>query len=84
MARPVIASAQAAEGIDAVDGRDFLVVRDPEAEAALVLDLLADPARAQALGRAARARMEARYGWATAMAPLEDLLFGSAFSTRAA
>lgn len=77
MARPVVASAQAAEGIDAVDGRDFLVAHDPDAEAALVLDLLADPARRDAIGRAARAQVEQRYSWAGAMAPLEKLLFGA-------
>ncbi|MBT2186939.1 TIGR03087 family PEP-CTERM/XrtA system glycosyltransferase [Sphingobium nicotianae] len=84
MARPVIASTQAAEGIDAVEGRDLLVARDPDAEAGLVLDLLADPTRAAAIGRAARARVEARYSWAAAMAPLEELLFGRSSRTVAA
>jgi sugar transferase (PEP-CTERM/EpsH1 system associated) len=77
MARPVVASVEAAEGIDALDGRDFLIARDGGAEARLVLDLMADPARAAAIGEAARARVQQRYGWAAAMAPLEALLFGS-------
>lgn len=77
MARPVVASVEAAEGIDAVDGRDFLVARNPEAEAGLVLDMLADPARAGMIGAAARARVEQRYSWAAAMAPLADLVSGA-------
>ncbi len=76
MGRPVVASAEAAEGIDAAGGRDLLVATNAGDEARHVLDLLAEPARAAALGAAARARVEARYGWATAMAPLEELLFG--------
>ncbi|MBB5986455.1 TIGR03087 family PEP-CTERM/XrtA system glycosyltransferase [Sphingobium lignivorans] len=76
MGRAVVASAPAAEGIDAIDGRDLLVASGADALAALVLGLLADPARRAALGAAARARVQARYGWAAAMAPLEDMLFG--------
>jgi sugar transferase (PEP-CTERM/EpsH1 system associated) len=76
MARPVLCSAQAAEGIDAQDGKEFLVVRAPEEEAAAVLALLADPARGAAIGQAARARVKARYSWDAAMAPLAQMLFG--------
>jgi len=84
MARPVVASVEAAEGIDAVDGCDFLIARDPEAEAAQVLSLLADPACAAAMGVAARLRVAQRYSWAAAMAPLADLLASSASSAQAA
>jgi len=76
MARPVLASAPAAEGIDALDGRDLIVARAPEDEARLAIALIGDPARAAAIGAAARMRVEARYGWAAALAPLEALLFG--------
>lgn len=78
MARPVVASAEAAEGIDALAGRDLLVAdtADADAEAGLVLALLADPARAAAIGQAARVRVEQRYGWRAAMAPLDALVFG--------
>jgi sugar transferase (PEP-CTERM/EpsH1 system associated) len=84
MARPVVASAQAAEGIDAEDGRDLLVARDPDAEARLVIGLLGEPAHAEAIGKAARLRAERRYSWAAAMAPLEALLTGSETPARAA
>jgi len=84
MARPVLVSPQAAEGIDAVDGRDLVVAPDADAEAGEILTLLANPARRDAIGTAARARVEARYGWAAAMAPLETLLFGDDSASRAA
>lgn len=57
----------AAGGIGAVveDGRTAFVVpeRDPEALAAAVSAVIADPQRAARLGAAARALVDARYGW---------------------
>ena len=76
MARPVVASPQAAEGIDAADDREFLIAANPAEEAAKVIALLADPARGAAIGTAARARMEARYRWSATLAGLPDLLLG--------
>jgi sugar transferase (PEP-CTERM/EpsH1 system associated) len=76
MARPVVASAQAAEGIDAQHYRHFLIAQDPAVEAELVLGLLADPERAAALGSAARARMVERYNWAATLATLPSLVAG--------
>ncbi len=78
MARPVVASPQAAEGIDARDGDHFLIAANPAEEAALVCQLLADPTRAAALGRAGRSRMVERYRWSATLAGLPDLLFGAA------
>ncbi|BBF71044.1 TIGR03087 family PEP-CTERM/XrtA system glycosyltransferase [Sphingomonas bisphenolicum] len=74
MARPVVASPQAAEGIDASDEFHFLVAASPAEEAAKIVALLADPARAQRLGLAARARTQERYRWSTTLAALPDLL----------
>jgi sugar transferase (PEP-CTERM/EpsH1 system associated) len=71
MARPVVASPQAAEGIDH-DGT--IRVADARQQARAVLDLLADPAKATALGQAARARVIARYGWDARLAPLDTLM----------
>ena len=71
MARPVVASPQAAEGIDH-DGT--IRVADARQQARAVLDLLADPASATALGQAARARVIARYGWDARLAPLDALM----------
>ena len=74
MGRPVVASMQAAQGIDADNGAHLMIADTPENEAQAVLALLADPAGAAALGRAARARVEARYDWATTLAPLRAML----------
>lgn len=76
MGRPVVASPQAAEGIDAVDDVHFLVAANPAEEAAKIIALLGDPTRGQRLGLAARARMEERYRWSATLGHLPDLLFG--------
>ena len=70
MARPVVASPAAAEGIDADADMHLRIAAEPAAFAAAVCGLLADPAAAAAMGEAARARMIARYGWDAQMAPL--------------
>ncbi|MFC4593670.1 TIGR03087 family PEP-CTERM/XrtA system glycosyltransferase [Sphingobium tyrosinilyticum] len=76
MARPVVASREAAEGIDASNGKHFLIAADPAEEVEKVAALLADPERAQRLGRAARARMEERYRWSETLKDLPTMLFG--------
>ena len=78
MGKPVVASAEAAEGIDARHGEHLIVANGPGEEAQAVLALLADPARAAELGRAARARVEERYDWAATLAPLRAMLTGAA------
>jgi len=81
MARPVVASAAAAEGIDhagtirvAADAADF---------ATQVCAVLDAPAAAAELGQAARAQVLRRYGWDARLAPL-DALFGFEDSDRTA
>ncbi|HZF44280.1 MAG TPA: TIGR03087 family PEP-CTERM/XrtA system glycosyltransferase [Sphingomonadaceae bacterium] len=76
MARPVVASPQAFEGIDAEPGRDLLVANGAEATAEAVLRVAADSGVAARIGAAARARMCERYSWDRQMAPLEELVFG--------
>lgn len=78
MGRPVVASAQAAEGIDATDGVHFLVASTPAQEAGMVLSLLGDSCHASTLGRAARQRMIERYNWDHTLATLPDLVMGGA------
>ncbi|WP_298399418.1 TIGR03087 family PEP-CTERM/XrtA system glycosyltransferase [Sphingobium sp.] len=78
MARPVVASPQAAEGIDATDDAHFLIAANPAEEAAKTIALLADPARAALMAVAARARMEERYRWSATLAALPDMLLASA------
>ena len=74
MARPVVASPQAFEGIDAEPGRDLFVAEGAAAQAEAVAALLDDPARGAAIGAAARARVEARYAWDARLAPLDAML----------
>ncbi|AEG48920.1 sugar transferase, PEP-CTERM/EpsH1 system associated [Sphingobium chlorophenolicum L-1] len=77
MARPVVASPQAAEGIDAQDEEHLLIAADPAQEAEKIIALLSDKDRAGRLGRAARARMEERYRWSATLAGLPEMLLGS-------
>jgi len=74
MARPVVASPQAYEGIDAEPGRDLIVADGSTRQAAAVCDLLDDPARGEAIGAAARAQVVARYAWDARLAPLDAML----------
>jgi sugar transferase (PEP-CTERM/EpsH1 system associated) len=74
MARPVVASAAAFQGINAVSGRDLIVTDRPEAQAWHILDLLAHPSDAAEIGAAARRRMERHYRWEAQLAPLSALL----------
>jgi sugar transferase (PEP-CTERM/EpsH1 system associated) len=78
MARPVVASPQAAEGIDAQHGAHLLVAADAPGEAAAIVSLLADRNSAEQLGTAARRRMEQRYRWSATLAGLPALLFPDA------
>jgi polysaccharide biosynthesis protein PslH len=76
MARPVVATPQAHEGIDAVPGEHLLVAQSPELIVKDILALVADPARAAAMGQAARARVLAHYDWSATLAPLDVALGG--------
>jgi sugar transferase (PEP-CTERM/EpsH1 system associated) len=72
MARPVVASPAAFEGIDAEPGRDLIVASD---EGAAILDLLSRPAAAAAaIGLAARSQMDKSYRWSARLAPLAAML----------
>ena len=72
MARPVVASVAAAEGID--HGGTLRVAGDAAAHVAAIGALLDDPDAAAALGAAARARVIARFDWTARLAPLDTLL----------
>jgi len=78
MARAVVATPQAREGIAAEPGRDLLIESDAPAFAATCLALLADPGRAATIGHAARSRMEAAYTWDANLRLLDRLLLGDA------
>jgi sugar transferase (PEP-CTERM/EpsH1 system associated) len=75
MARPVVASPAAYEGIEAEPGGELVVAEGAAATAEAIRRLLAAPEEAAALGRAARARMVADYAWEVRLAPLEEIVF---------
>jgi sugar transferase (PEP-CTERM/EpsH1 system associated) len=76
MARTVVATPAAFEGIDAAPGRELCIAAAADAQARTIVALLSDPARRTAIGQAARRRMERDYGWAARMAEVDDLLAG--------
>ncbi|NTV09500.1 MAG: TIGR03087 family PEP-CTERM/XrtA system glycosyltransferase [Zoogloea sp.] len=63
MARPVVASAACAAGLEAEPGRDFEIAADACQFIDRIDALLGDAARAASLGAAARRQVLARYGW---------------------
>ena len=77
MAKPVVATPAAFEGIEAEPGRDLIVADGAEATAEAVRRLLERPDEAAALGRAARRRV-ADYGWEARLAPLAGIVFPDA------
>ena len=74
MAKPVVVSPAAAEGISAKDGTHFLIAPDVRAEAAEVCKLLSHPQRGINIGLAARRHVISHYGWAHQLKSLDDLL----------
>lgn len=76
MGLPAVVSTGAATGIDAVDGREFLVRDDAPAMARAVVELGRDKETAQALGASARAWAQKRATWRAALADLPALVAG--------
>ncbi len=74
MARPVLASAAAFEGIDAVAGEHLMVAETPDQETRMACELLGDPIHREALGSAARTHVAAHYRWDAQLAPLGPIL----------
>jgi glycosyltransferase involved in cell wall biosynthesis len=63
MARPVVTTSVGAEGLGASHGHELLIA-DSAAELAAAIDgLLAEPERAEALGRAGRDLVRRRFDW---------------------
>ena len=72
MARPVVASPEAHEGVRAVAGRDLLVANGAENMSAAVAQVLAG--RVPGLGAAARAAVMAGHDWKATLTRLDDML----------
>lgn len=60
---PVVSTSIGAQGLELVHGEHLLLADTADALAAATESLLADPARAAALGAAGRAFVEQRYAW---------------------
>lgn len=72
MARPVVASPEAYEGVHAIAGRDLLVADGAEAMASAVTQVLAG--EMPGLGTAARAAVLARHDWKATLRRLDGIL----------
>jgi len=71
---PVVCTPQALEGIEAEPGIHLLVASEASGFAEAVIELLQNPAQAQAMGSVAKAWICDRYRWERVLAPLDDLL----------
>jgi len=76
MGVPVIASPEAAGGVDAVPGEHLLVARTPQDYADKLLRLMRNPSDRQALAAAGRARVETHHSWTASMAKLDHIIAG--------
>lgn len=73
MARPVIATKAALEGIGAADGREIIVANDAPAFEAAIMDLLKDD-RGNMLGLAARRFALENFSWADSLREMTNFL----------
>jgi len=71
LARPIVSTAIGAEGFAVRSGQELLLADAPADFADAVLALLADPDRAQALGRAGQAFVRQHYDWSVIIPKLE-------------
>jgi sugar transferase (PEP-CTERM/EpsH1 system associated) len=74
MARPVVAATSCAEAIDAVVGVHIAAAGEAEDYVREINALLDRPEMADALGRAARSRVESQYGWSARLAAVDACL----------
>ena len=77
MAKPIVATEQAFEGIDAAPGHDMVVTNDhPDEFADAVVDLWNKPDKAEDMGKCARKVVEDRYDWNARLEDLNGMLSG--------
>ncbi|MGI4896866.1 MAG: polysaccharide pyruvyl transferase family protein, partial [Janthinobacterium lividum] len=67
--RPVVATSVGADGLEDLVGSGVLIADEPREFAARVVELLADPARAEELGRAGATAVAERYSWDHVLTP---------------
>ncbi len=71
MGSPVVSTTIGVEGLEVEPGRHYLRADEPESFAAAVVTLLEDPQRRNAIARAAREYVEARFSYKVAAAAFE-------------
>ena len=74
MARPVIVTSGALEGIEAEPGVDVILANTEAAFAEAACRMAGDPVAADAIGQAARARVVTFYDWPVRLSRFDDLL----------
>lgn len=75
MAKPVVATSVANEGIGAMPGRDLILADQPAEMALAILQLMNDSGRREELGRNARQFIEDMWTWAGPFLQLEKAFF---------
>ncbi|MCS7222477.1 MAG: glycosyltransferase [Anaerolineae bacterium] len=73
LGRAIVSTRLGVEGLDVADGRELRLADTPEAFAQAVVELLQNPELRTRLGAAARAFVEARYGWDRIVPDMERL-----------
>ncbi|QDV43217.1 GDP-mannose-dependent alpha-(1-6)-phosphatidylinositol monomannoside mannosyltransferase [Stieleria neptunia] len=71
---PVITTTESAEGIDAIDGSEFIIADDEAAWADAICDLASDPQRRTSIGNAARDLVVNHYAWSARMQQITELI----------
>jgi sugar transferase (PEP-CTERM/EpsH1 system associated) len=74
MAKPVVVTPQAAEGIDAVPDKHFVVADSADAWLENLMALARSPEVRREMGMAARGLIEKEFDWSSCLEPLEGLL----------
>ncbi len=74
MGRPVVASRECAEPVDAVEARDLMTAGTVAEYQRQIETLLLSPERAAAMGQAARQRVVERYSWTAHLARIDRYL----------
>ncbi|OAG27691.1 TIGR03087 family PEP-CTERM/XrtA system glycosyltransferase [Thermodesulfatator autotrophicus] len=74
MARPVVATPQAAEGLSFIEGKELLLAGDTQSFAQKVLKLIEEKEMARKIGKAARKRVENDYSWGKKLEVLDAFL----------
>ncbi len=74
MAKPVIVTSDALEGIDATPGTDVILANDPAAFAQAAIRLAQNPTEAQAIGATARKLVVENFSWESRLAGFDTLI----------